>query len=66
LECFIDRLIDFCELEIGLVLGRICGAVLPFGELRLMLSDLRGFFQEIAKPISWKNVSPISNSQKSC
>jgi hypothetical protein len=56
---------DFCESEIGLVLGRTWGAVLPLGELGPMLNDLRGFFQEIAEPISWKNVSPISTLQKS-
>jgi len=52
---------EFYKLEIGLVLGRIWCAVLPLGELRLMPNDVRGFFQEIAELISWKNVSPISS-----
>jgi hypothetical protein len=55
------ELMESCKLEIGLGLGRIWGAVLPLGELGPMLSDLRGFFQGIAKPIPWKNVSPISS-----
>ena len=37
----------------------------PFRELRLMPNDRPGFFKEMAEPISWKNVSPISNLQNS-
>ena len=61
----LKKLMEFYKLEIGLVLGRIRCAVLPLGELRVMPNDLQGFFQEIAKPISWKNVSPISSLQNS-
>jgi hypothetical protein len=36
-----------------------------FRELWLMPDGWRGFSQEIATPISWENVSPISSLQKS-